>query len=163
MPATVFSEAACSHLCLPSPACRDRVGEKVGKSVVDIFGDKVMSAMLPGDTWRIKHDTVKSELNRLCTWSKLPAVCEVFGLFSHLIPQEGLNRMERGRKRQGLVPDFQLLVPCPTGGKVSRLAELKVINCCPTRYTLGARTKAVNRRANLLQGEYSKKQMTKIG
>ena len=95
MPAAVFSEATCSHLCLPSPACRDRVGEKVGKTVVDIFGDKVMAARLHGDTWRIKHDTVKSELNRLCTWSKLPAVCEVFGLFSHLIPQEGLSRIER--------------------------------------------------------------------
>ena len=31
---------------------------------------------------------------------------EVLGEFSHLIPQKGLSRMERGRKRQGLVPDF---------------------------------------------------------
>ena len=55
MPSIVFSEAACSHLCLPSPACRDRVGEKVGKAVVDMFGDKVMAARLHGDTWRIKR------------------------------------------------------------------------------------------------------------
>ena len=80
--AMIFSEAVCSHLCLPSPACRDRMGEKVGKAVVDLYGDKVMATPLHGDTWRIKHDTVKSELNRLCVWSSLPATCEVFGLFS---------------------------------------------------------------------------------
>ena len=151
---TVFSEAVCGHLCLPSPACRDRVGQKVGKAVVDRFGDKVMAANLHGDTWRIRHDAVKAEINRLCVWSHLPATCEVFGLFSHLIPQEGLSRIERGKKRQGMVPDFQLEVPSPTGGRVSRLAELKVINCCPTRYPPGAGDKAVDRRAHLLQGEY---------
>ena len=56
-----------------------------------------------------------------------------------------------------MVPDFELQVPSPTGGRVSRLAELKVINCCPTRYPLGTRTKAVDRRANLLAGEYREK------
>ena len=121
--------------------CRDRVGQKVGKAVVDRFGDKVMAANLHEDTWRIRHDAVKAEINRLCFWSHLPATCEVFGLFSHLIPQEGLSRIERGRKRQGMVPDFQLEVPSPTGGRVSRLAELKDINCCPTRYPPGAVTK----------------------
>ena len=40
---------------------------------------------------------------------------------------------------------------------MTRLAELKVINCCQTRYTPGDRTKAVDRRAKLLQGEYKKK------
>ena len=81
----------------------------------------------------------------------------MFGLFSHLIPQEGLSRIERGRKRQAMVPDFQLEVPCPTGGKVSKLAELKVINCCPTRYLPWDEDKTVDKRAKLLQGEYKKK------
>ena len=58
-----------SHICRPSPACRDRVGEKVCKAVVDLHGDKLMATTLQGDTWRIKHETVKSELNRLCVWS----------------------------------------------------------------------------------------------
>ena len=100
----------CSHLCL---LFWDRVGEKVGKTVVDMFGDKVMATTMHGDTWRIKHDTVKMELNRLCVWSSLPSTCEVFGLFSHLIPQKGLSRIERGRKRQGAFgegsEDLQLL------------------------------------------------------
>ena len=154
---SIFSEAACKTLCLPSPSCRDRIGEKVGRVVVDEFGDKIMAAPLPGDTWRIRHDAVKSELNRLFHWSGIPAVCEVFGLFAHLIPQEGLNRLERGRKRQGLVPDFQLHLTSQTGGVVSRLAELKVLNCCPTRYHYGDTKRAVERRAGSLQSEYNKK------
>ena len=125
----------------------------MGRAVVDGYGDAVMAAMLPGDTWRTRHDTVKSEINRLLTWCKVPATCEVFVLFSHLIPQEGLSRIERERKRQGLVPDFQLEVPCSTGGRVPRLAELKVINCCQTRYSTGDKIKAVDKRARLLQGE----------
>ena len=104
--------------------------------MVNAFGDKVMAEKLHGDTRRIRYDNLKATLNRLCVSSKLPATCEVFGLFSHLIPQVG--RIKKGRKRQGMVPDFQLQVPCPTGGKVSRLAELKVITCCPTRYIPGA-------------------------
>ena len=39
--------------------------------------------------------------------------------------------MERGRKRQGLVPDFLLELPCL--GKKLVLAVLKTLSCCPTR------------------------------
>ena len=157
MSSAIFSEAMCMHLCLPSPACRDRVGEKIGRAKVDLYGDKIMSAQLPGDTWRIRHDTVKTEINRLFMWSNMRATCEVFGLFSNLIPQEGLNRLERGRQRQGMVPDFLLEMSNPTGVKENRLAELKVINCCLSRYPIGDRGKAVDRRAGLLQGEYKRK------
>ena len=71
-------------------------------SVADIFGDKVMAAHLPGDSWRERHDKVKTAIHQLCAWSGVSTEVEVFNLFSPLIPQEGLNRMERGRKRQGL-------------------------------------------------------------
>ena len=100
---------------------------------------------------------IKSELNRLMFWCNMPATCEVFGLFSHLIPQEGLSRLERGRTRQGMVPDFLLELPSQTGVKEKRLAELKVVNCCPSRYSSGDKVKAVDRRANLLQSEYKRK------
>ena len=153
----IFSEAVCSSLCLPSPSCRERVGEKIGKTTVDLYGDRVMATPLSGDSWRIRHDTVKTELNRLIMWCGLPATCEVFGLFSHLIPQEGLSRMERGRERQGMVPDFMMDIPNPTGEVASRLAELKVLNCCPSRYSLSDKGKAVDKRARLLQGEYKRK------
>ena len=86
----IFSEAVCANLCLPSPSCRGIVGERIGRTTVDLYGDALMAAPLPGDSWRIRHDTIKSEINRLLYWCNMPATCEVFGLFSHLIPQEGV-------------------------------------------------------------------------
>ena len=93
--------------------------------------------------------------------------CEVFNLFSGLIPQEGLNRLERGRKRQGILPDFRLRgsvagMRVGVRGAVaseSRLAELKVLSSCPTRYARAprAREKAVKKRADQLPNEYLKK------
>ena len=60
-----FSEALASTLCLPSPACRSRLGEKVGKKRVDLYGDNIQSAALTGDHWRTRHDAVKMVLNSL--------------------------------------------------------------------------------------------------
>ena len=102
MSSAVFAEAFASHLCLPSPACEGRVGEKLGRATVDRYGDSVQAAALPGDGWRTRHDSIKLLLSSLCRWAGLPVRCEVFGLFAHLIPQVGLSRIERGRKCQGL-------------------------------------------------------------
>ena len=45
-----FSEAAAANLCLPSPACRERVEDTVkGNRKVDIYGDNVQATCLPGD------------------------------------------------------------------------------------------------------------------
>ena len=63
------------------------------KRTVDLWGDNVTSEALKGDGWRKRHDSVKLELVRLFKWCGLPATCEVFNLFSHLIPQEGLTRI----------------------------------------------------------------------
>ena len=123
----VFAEAMATHLCLPSPGCADYVGEKIGRTRVDVFGDKVQAAALPGDGFRTKHDTVKMLIHRLCVWSKLSKTSEVFGLFSHLIPQEGLNRIERGRKRQAIVPNFRIEYPNEMVGGKLVLAELKML------------------------------------
>ena len=157
MSSAVFAEAFASHLCLPSPVCEGRLGEKLGRATVDRFGDSVQAASLPGDGWRTRHDSIKLLLNSLCRWAGLPVRCEVFGLFSHLIPQAGLNRLERGRKRQGLVPDFQLGLIDERGEEKLVLAELKVISCCPTRYSPTHQVRAVDRRARTLNGEYRDK------
>ena len=45
----VFREGMAMILCLPSPACKDMVGEKVGGGKVDLFGDVVLCQHLPGD------------------------------------------------------------------------------------------------------------------
>ena len=62
----VFREALATRLCLPSPACAERVGQQIvgpGSPIVDVFGDTVnCCSRIPGDSWRIKHDTIKKVL-----------------------------------------------------------------------------------------------------
>ena len=149
-------------LCLPSPACSDpcKLGVKVGRRRVDIYGDNVVSEPVAGDGYRKRHDFVKGKLFSLLKWASIDSTCEVFNLFAGLIPQEGLNRLERGRKRQGMMADFKVRV-AKEGGAVeaeSVLAELKVISSCPTRYPRAPRKrdKAVKRRADLLPAEYAR-------
>ena len=132
---------------------------------MDKYGDNVVAQALQGDGYRRRHDELKKKLVRLMRWAGIDVQCEVFNLFSGLIPQEGLARLERGRKRQGLVPDFLLRVPgevvgeVGVAGDVQVLAELKILSSCPTRYQRAppARESAVVRRANLLPSEYERK------
>ena len=60
----------------------------VGKEhAIDIYGDAVMNYDdLPGDTWRYRHDTIKNSIVSECLDAKLPHDCEVYGLFSDLLP-----------------------------------------------------------------------------
>ena len=152
-----FSEALALLLCMPSPACQDRVGAPVGRSTVDPFGDRIMSEILPGDHWRTRHDRIKMAIYSLCIWARVPVTAEVWGLFSHLIPADALTRMERGRKRQALVPDFRLELPCPSEGTKTQLAELKVISCCKSWYSPGSEVRGTDKRAQQLPGDYRRK------
>ena len=90
-----FSEAASAALCLPSPVCRDRVGQTVrGREVVDKYGDSIQSATLPGDHFRGRHDGMKIGIFQMSKWAGLPCEMEVFNLFAGSIPQAGLRRGE---------------------------------------------------------------------
>ena len=106
---------------------------------MDLFGDLV---------WR--------QLN----FSGIQAECEVFNLFAREIPQEELSRIEKSRARQTMVPDFKIMIPTQEGRTEPKLYEMKVIFSCPTRYPCNPRPegKAVDRRAQLLPGEYTKTQ-----
>jgi hypothetical protein len=162
-----FSECTAALLCLPSPACQDKLGEVVGRRKVDLYGDNVVGQRLPGDGWRHRHYVVKDKILSLLRWAGVEVRCEVFNLFAGLIPQQGLSRMERGRKRQGMVADFLVRMPGDSavaelaGGQrdVAVLAELKVITSCPTRYQRAPRhpNRAVQRRAEQLPREYEVK------
>ena len=153
----VFTEAMALTLRMPRPACKDRVGAQVGRKTVDLFGDNIMSEVLPGDHWRVRHDKMKMAIHSLCIWARLPVTVEVWGLFAHLIPAEALNRMERGRKRQAIVPDFRFELPNPAGGTKQQLAELKMISCCSSWYPAGGRQRGTDKRAGGLQNEYKNK------
>ena len=58
-----------------------------------------------------------------------------------------------------MVPDFKISIPQTGGRSEQQLFELKVVLSCTTRYPRSTRPKgrAVDRRANLLQGEYTAK------
>ena len=116
---------------------------------------------IPGDMFRIRHDTVKTVLNSFCMSSTIRTECEVYGMFKDLIPVEALEKeekLERGRGRQGLLPDFRMEIPSPAGEPTKRLAELKIIGAVPKWYPrnggLARKKKGVERRVVLLPGEY---------
>ena len=54
-------------------------------------------------------------------------VQKVFNLFASSIPQEGLSRMERGRKVQSIVPDMRISIP-EEGNSVPRFEIARVKN-----------------------------------
>ena len=159
-----FSETVARFLCMPSPCCQPKVGESLDQHGLhlDAYGDNVMSVTnIPGDMFRIRHDTVKTVLNSLCLTSSIRAECEVYGMFKDLIPVQALTQeqgLERGRGRQGLLPDFRLEMQSPAGEPTQRLAELKIIGAVPKWYPrnggLARKRKGVERRSVPLPGEY---------
>ena len=117
-----------------------------------------MNAIMQGDGCRKRHDAMKMKLLNLLTWAGIPVNCEVFNLFADAIPQAGLSRIEQGRRRQGLVPDFKLR---GEEGDESILCELKFISASKTRYPRNPQRRdgkrAVDVRAEGLTAEYAKK------
>ena len=117
-----------------------------------------MNAIMRGDGCRKRHDAMKMKLLNLLTWAGIPVNCEVFNLFADAIPQAGLSRIEQGRRRQGLVPDFKLR---GEEGDESILCELKFISASKTRYPRNPQRRdgkrAVDVRAEGLTAEYAKK------
>ena len=170
-----FAEAAAANLCLPSPACVGRVGETVkGQTKIDIHGDSIQAAALKGDHWRQRHDMLVQFTDRSCMWAGVHCEREVFNLFSGVVRQQGLTRMEKVKQRQSLVPDLRIAAPPPAvaeaevvrgrpahalGGAVEGgiLHEVKVISCNPTRYKPSSQKRAVDTRADGLQQSYLSK------
>ena len=127
--------------------------------MIGLWGDEVVNCTMRGDGWRRRHDASKMLLRRLLVWAGIPVTCEVFNLFASCIPQEGLNRIEQGRRRQGLVPDFK--IPAEEGGGSGNLCEVKAMSASKTHYPhqlrQGDRIRAVDRRANGLTESYAGK------
>ena len=118
------------------------MGKPVGikGQVIDKFGDAVLcSGEIPGDSWRHRHDTVKMAIYQEACLSKVPADCEVYGLFGDLLHAallEDGGELQWGRARQGKVPDFMFLLSTPDGLRPS-LAELKIISAGKTCTLVG--------------------------
>lgn len=108
---SIFQEGLAMVLCLPSSACCDRVGEKIGRCRVDQWGDSLKRGALAGNGWKVRHDRQKLKIVRLLGWSGVVSTCEVTGLFQHLIPQEAMSRVEVQNAHQVMIPDFRLQLP----------------------------------------------------
>jgi hypothetical protein len=125
---------------------------------LDRFGEVLMCARLPFDSWRTRHSHVEATLEAILNDSGVIANSEPYGLFSPLIPAAAIavnGDLHRARDRQGLVPDFLITHPAQHGASSNQLAELKCISAWVTWYQ--ARQKAVDQRANRLPKEYSDK------
>ena len=147
------------HLFLPSLACKEVVGQRVGTqgAIAGPFGDEIMCCnQLPGDSWRWRHDEVKLCIMKMCNDSKIRADAEVFGLFWDLIPAELTHQggeLQHARQRVGLTPDLLLRLPTPDG-VTDRLGELKAMSAGVTRYPPGKTEKQADRRGRELPGSY---------
>ena len=157
LPTKVFREVMATHLFLPSPACKDIMGQPViGQQPAGPFGDEVMCATLPGDSWRTRHDSLKTCLMNILEDAKVPAEAEVYGLFRHLIPAEALaagGPLEQARQRMGLTPDLRIRFPTAEGPQ-DLLGEIKLMSAGRTRYPLTRMEKQADRRARELPATY---------
>ena len=141
-----------------------------GRVKIDKYGDNIQSTALPGDHWRQRHNMLVQFVHQSCMWAGVRCEMEVFNLFSGVVRQEGLSRMEKAKQRQSLVPDLRIDVPplgiaeveAPRGhahgmrGVVEGgvLHEVKIISCSKTRYKPCSNKRAVDKRADELQQEY---------
>ena len=79
------------------------------------------------------------------------------------MPKIFFRRQNHSFKKIFFLAEFRVSHPCmpdPVTGICRRLAELKVITCCSSRYQVRGRQKAVDRRAGLLMAEYRRKERT---
>jgi hypothetical protein len=166
-----FREIAATYFGMPSPVASALDGQVIWskrgteRGVCDKYGEKLVSLQLSGDGWNTAHDFFKFALCEVMRDLKVGFSCEVFGLFSSLIPQ-GPHRapldadtVRAARMRQGMVPDFKVESASLShrfGGiraSSSTLAELKFIHLGATRYPRvvtadGRRCYAVAKRAS---------------
>ena len=163
------------------PSLSSLCGEIIkGRVKIDPYGDNLQATSLRGDHWRTRHNFLVQFIHRCCLWAGVPAEVEVFNLFSGLVRQEGLSRIERAQQRQSLVPDLRIAIQPQAvadeevardlrmrGGGAMRggggtveggvLHEVKIISCSKTRYKPNSPKRAVDSRADLLPQEYLNK------
>ena len=94
-------------------------------------------------------------------WSGVTATCEVWGLFSHLVPPVALDREEVVKQKSVMRPDYRLeMVNKATDQMETRLAELKYY-CSRGLYKVGVKQhhfkRAVEARAEEVIRDYKAK------
>ena len=143
------------QLFVPSPACSSHVGQMIVGKPLDRFGEVLMCAQLPFDSWRTRHSSIEATIEAVINDSGVIANAEPYGLFSPLIPASATSvngDLSHTRDCQGLVPDFLVTFPAQHGPSSNQLAELKCISAGVTWYQ--SRQKAVDQRAHGLPKLY---------
>ena len=142
---------------LPSPARGPFIGSNVCGKPLDAYSEVLMCATLPFDSWRVRHDKIKSEIRSIGYEAGVNVDPEPYGLFSQHIPAAALANtgpLHHQRERQGLVPDL-LISYINTGDNREFLGEIKLISAGISWYQSGR--KAVDIRAQRLPKEYRDK------
>ena len=155
IPSAEFTQAMAWLFMLPSPACSPFVGSMVCGKPLDMYGEVLMCATLPFDSWRVRHDKVKSEIRAIGVDAGVIVDAEPYGLFSPFIPSAATSEgghLHHTRERQGLVPDLLVCFPHDHGPHQNNLAEIKILGAGLTWYR-GTR-KSVDVRADRLAKEY---------
>ena len=155
IPSNEFQQAMAFHLLAPPPACAPHIGTMVCNKPLDAHGEVLMCAFLPFDTWRTRHDRIKTCLESMGNFAGAIVDPEPYGLFSHLIPAAAHaadGDLRQAREQQGLVPDLHLTFPTSHGPSSQQLAEIKCISAGLTYYH--GRGKSVDDRANQLPAIY---------
>lgn len=110
---------------------------------------------MPNGGWTKQHDTTKWLLSNIMAECEMDCTTEVFGLFAACIAQIDACNGQHLRKRQAMVPDFQVVV-----SNKPMLFELKTVHHGKTyfnRRTVDIRNGGVEKRAGTINAEYQKK------
>ena len=109
----------------PLSACDPHIGKMVLGKPLDRFGETVICATLPFDTWCTRYDKLKlsiekNERKKSAVINDCGVIADVepYGLFSALIPASATSNggdLQHPRDRQGLVPDFSITFPAQHG------------------------------------------------
>ena len=109
----VMSRARCSSTCLVSfPHLEKLIGSRIGDTNlrVDVHGDALGVAILPGDRWRRSHGALKHRIYPDGRALGVDVQMEVCSLFTHYHGHEGQQTYEklsrRQRSQQKIVPDL---------------------------------------------------------
>ena len=143
---------------VPSPACAPFVGQMVAGKPLDKYGEVLLCASLPFDSWRLRHNSIQSTVEAIVNESGVIANAEAYGLFSPFIPAAATSNggdLQSNKDRQGLIPDFLITFPAEHGEASNNLAELKCISAGLTWYQ--TQQKAVDQRAKLIPNDYKNK------
>ena len=168
-----FWTAVSSSLGITNPLCIPHIGTSLVRKApeededdadmaqrgdeVDAFGFKV-SSIVQGGSWKTRHDRFEDFIVMLMKHSGMSAKGEPRGVVSGQIPRPLLRDRTQEecvhRVVQGAIPD--VAYTNPSDGK-EKIAELKFINQCQTRYGRDVATSlraAVNKREQQLYQEY---------